>query len=324
MHTYSTLIIKALHSLSAKWRDYLRADEEVLPTLPAVEWLVINDAQPFSTTITVEQLLVMRPYLPGDHAYRALESLVGKGILEMPQPSTYRFTPRTLTQIDTIERAMQACAESSITLSRQQIDRLAIYTSAIVDGINYGPNPIKTPIFHFLYGKPTPSEHALPQVQQRLISLLAFRDDAHIAAWHEEGYSAPAIACATELVGSSDPWKVADLLALPLIYDSDYVMKGLKELTDAEDAVEDANGYLLTPKGAERRKRVEQLTDKYFDAPIEKWLSSDALKDWVQLLHSLIESARTTLMVNRPPSAPSGPPPTVSLPAIKTPPDQPS
>src|SRR5207248_166579 len=112
--------------------------------------------------------------------------------------------------------------------------------------------------FQLIYKGLTPSEHPLCQVQQRLIALQAYQDDAHIAAWRQDGYSPAGIRVATQLMMAAEPQDIEKFLQSPLFYSENYVIKGLEELFLADEIIEESKGFALSAKGIERRERVEQ------------------------------------------------------------------
>jgi len=296
----NSLIIQSIHYLTSHWREYIQSDAPVLPDLPPVEHLLVTDAQAIQEQITLERLAIVRPYLPQPYGQIVLDALVSKGVLEQFLPNAYRYTAATSSQVRNIERAMISCAETINTVGRPPVDRLAVLTTALVDKIEFGPNPIPAPIFSLVNHGLTPSEQALGQIQQRLISMLAYRDDSHIAAWRAEGYSPESISVATRLSHSAAPISVQAFLKSPLFYDEAYVRAGLQPLIEAGNVIESPNGFVLSDKGLERRENVELQTDEYFNAAFEKHLSENGFKEWSYLMNSLIDSARTTtLQFNR-------------------------
>ncbi len=265
---------------------------ELFADLPPVESLVLRDAQCICQNITVDSLQTLHPYLPAERARQTLQALAQKKILEFVSSDAYRYTTHTLEQVQETERAILAFAQKVGALSNEQAERLAVLTTALVDMISYGPNRVPTPIFALVNRNLTPSEHPHGQIQQRLISLLAYLDDAHIAAWRSEGYSPAAIRLATYLFMRPQPLSLADLVGWPLFYDEGYVRAGLDELLK-EANVEAADGsYKLTEKGLARREKVETLTDDTFKAPFEQRISENGRRQWTSLMTLLGEGGK--------------------------------
>jgi hypothetical protein len=294
------LALQGLHALTSGWRAHLPPNAEVLPDLPPVEWLVIHDAQCVYENITVEALLILHPYLPAARALAALHSLAQKKLLEVAPGDTFHYSKRTLDQVQNTERAMLTFAERNSVLTREQAERLAVLMTAMTDMIAYGPNPMPTPVFALVNRRLTPSEHPLGQVEQRLISLLAARDDAHIAAWRSKGYSPAAIRAATYLFAHSRPASIDQFLESPLFYDKAYLQLGLDELVSVQDVQKANETYALTVNGLARCEAVEALTDENFGAVFERRLSEAGRKHWTTLMTLLGEGSKAT--THQPPS----------------------
>jgi hypothetical protein len=297
LERFHVLVLHGLHSLTARWRDHVPPGAELLPTLAPVESLIVRDVQPAQDRITTDLLQIVHPYLPVTNARCALDALVGSGVFERAEPEirpeVYRYTARTLRQMQTTEQALLTCAASIHTLNSEQTNRLSTLTTALMDGLGYGSLPVPTPIFELTRPALTPSEWPLGQVQQRLIGLLAYRDDAHIAAWRAEGYTAPAIRLATQLADTGEMIPHNRFLQSPIFYDETYLRAGMDELLKADEVIETDRGYTLNLQGRSRRKRVEQLTNEYFAVPFEKRLSDQGLREWESLVWILIEARRT-------------------------------
>jgi hypothetical protein len=127
-----------------------------------------------------------------------------------------------------------------------------------------------------------------------LVSLLAYRDDAHVAAWRSEGYSAPATRLATYLFRRTEPVPSDKLMQWPLFYDERYLNAGLDELLKEADVEQTDSGYILSKKGAARREKVETLTDDCFRAPFEQRISENGRRVWMTLMMLLAEGGKST------------------------------
>jgi hypothetical protein len=289
---FFVLAVQGLHTLTAGWRAYVSPGVDLLPDLPPVEWLAVHDAQCIHQNITVEGLQVLHPYLLAGRAQKAIENLTARKILESVSANTYRYSAHTLDQIRNTERAILICAEKVTFLAYEQAERLAVLMTALIDMIAFGPNPAPTPIFKLVNAALAPSEHPLGQVHQRLVSLLAYRDDAHIAAWKAEGYDPQTIRIATFLFGKSEAVPISTLLQWPLTYEESYVRAALDKLLKEDEVELKDNAYKLTDKGTLRREKVENLTDQHFRAPFDQRISENGRRQWTTLMTVLAEGGR--------------------------------
>jgi len=287
-------MLQALHSLTVKWRSHLPAHAETLPELSRQEQNILNNAEPMRDNITIDALHAIYPYAPPERLRAMLDSCVKKGLLEDLTQGIYRFSPRMQRYIHDSQQAIITYAETITTMPTEQANRLAVLTVALIDKLSHGPNAIPTPIFNLGCANITPSEHPLVQVQQRLICLMCYRDDAHIAAWRAEEYGPIAIRVASHLKSFSEAATMQSFLKSPLFYDEDYVRTGLEELRQHGDLLDTGVGFALTAKGIVRRERVDSLTDETFAIPFEQRLSDFGRKDWMLLISGLIDTTRTT------------------------------
>ncbi len=283
-----------LHQLSARWRKYLPADAETLPELTPLERIVLNNIEIVGDNITLDALAILHPYLPQDQARKVLDSLVNKQVIERNREHFYRFTAKTQRYMTDIGQALLAYAEMLNVVPMDQAYRLAVLTAALIDKLTHSPQLFQMPIFSLALKAMTPSEHPLGQVQQRLMALMALRDDAHIAAWRAEQYSPVGIRVASHLFSLSESSPIEAFLKSPLFFDHAYVRTGLDELQQRGDLLDTGVGYTLTAKGTVRRERVEHLTEEYFAHPFEKLLTETGRKDWLLLMNSLVDTTKTT------------------------------
>jgi hypothetical protein len=286
--------VQALHSLTAKWRNHLAATAELLPELLAQERPVLNSAEAMRDNITADALQAVYPYATPERIRATLESFVRKGLLDDLTQGIYRFSPRMHRYLHDTQLALAASAEAIITIPSDQTNRLAVLTVALIDKLQKGPNAISTPIFNLSCTNIAPSEHPLVQVQQRLICLMSYHDDAHMAAWRAEEYGPVGIRVASHMHTLGEAVTMESFLKAPLFYDEVYVNIGLDELRQRGDLLDTGVGFALTAKGVVRRERVDTLTDEMFSIPFEQRLTDFGRKDWVMLITTLIEATRTT------------------------------
>ncbi len=297
MSKYHALVVFGLHALSAGWREHLSASAEKLPNLPPLEDHLLRELQAIPHDITLESIRTLHPYLPVAQTEQGLRALVEKGLLEANSKGGYACTPRALTSLQAIEKAVVSCAGLNTILSRGQADRLSVLMTALIDHIAFGSVPIPTPIFTLVIRSLRPCEEPMAQVQQRLVALLAYRDDCHIVAWKAEEYTPPTVRLASYLLATNQTMPLEKFLEVPLFYDAAYVRSALDELTARGEVLETGIGYSLTAKGIMRRERVEQLTEEYFNALFDNHLSDNGRRDWLALMSTLSEATKSTVPI---------------------------
>ena len=105
-------------------------------------------------------------------------------------------------------------------------------------------------------------------VRRCLIDLLAFRDDAHIAAWQPYDVSGHTWEAFT-YVWRGEAGTAAELAEkLPYRnYDEQAYADALEDLTARGWIVQKDGKYVATDKGKQLRQEAERATDRYYDAP---------------------------------------------------------
>jgi hypothetical protein len=108
----------------------------------------------------------------------------------------------------------------------------------------------------------------LPYIEQAISCLNAYRDDAHLAAWHPSGLDGPAIEALTLLWdGQANSLETLEAQLKhrghrPAVYEAAVDELRLRDLVHGPDIA-----LHLTPEGYVFRDNIEQQTDDYFFAP---------------------------------------------------------
>ena len=116
-----------------------------------------------------------------------------------------------------------------------------------------------------------PDAPLMVRVRRHMLDLIAYRDDAHIAAWQPYGASGQEWEAFT-MVWQGDAATAAELAEkLPYRnYDEDAYEKALLSLVARGWLVKEDEAYAATEKGKKLRQEAEDATDRYFDAA---WVS---------------------------------------------------
>jgi chromosome segregation and condensation protein ScpB len=114
-----------------------------------------------------------------------------------------------------------------------------------------------------------------------------FRDDAHIAAWREDGWSGPRIAVSTALFTADQPLSYDQLRATaPQLNDKDF-KSALSALHSGAEVSHTTEGiYTLTTTGRQARQLIEEMTDRNY-AVLANALLPDELKEFTGLLEEV-------------------------------------
>lgn len=137
----------------------------------------------------------------------------------------------------------------------------------------------------------------LYRLRRRLIYLLSYRDDAHIAVWAQhalDGYVWEAFSRVWEKQ-ATDASSLAELLSSRFYDETDY-QKALDTLVKLRWMDVTDEGYVLTGKGMALRENAEVLTNQAYDAAFET-MSLHDLVELECLLETLVEALKFELVL---------------------------
>lgn len=137
-----------------------------------------------------------------------------------------------------------------------------------------------------------PDAPAMVQARRKLLDLLGFRDDAHIAAWRPYGADGQVWEAFT-YVWRGDAGTAAELAEkLPYRnYDEDAYAAALQEVVARGWIVQDGESFVATEEGNRLRQEAEDATDRFFDAAWTGLGESDT-KELKRLLERMAEALR--------------------------------
>jgi hypothetical protein len=285
---YHRLVVQGANTLSATWSTHLPLNATTLPTLPYIEWNILKDTQTFPDNITLDMLRTVNPYLPEHNARQALNALVEKGVLHTVNDHYYYFSEHTRCFIGEVEQALQYAAQCTQTLTPQQATRLLQLTNLLIDNIGCATSPVPTPIFNMAMNAMTPSEHPLPQIQQRLFALQTYYEDAFIGAWKAELYTPASVRLAGYMLLHPAGLALHHFLTIPAFHDEKYVRGGIGTLIERGDALDTGIGFSLTARGVFHRQRVDTIAEQHFVWAFENALSEVERREWLDLMVSLV------------------------------------
>jgi hypothetical protein len=128
------------------------------------------------------------------------------------------------------------------------------------------------------------------QARRKLLDVLSFRDDAHVAAWRPYGADGQVWEAFT-YVWRGDASTAAELAEkLPYRhYDEDAYAAALQELVARGWIAQEGEGFIATEEGKRLRQEAEDATDRYFDAA---WagLGEAEIKELKGLLERMAEA----------------------------------
>lgn len=219
-------------------------------------------------TTTPAHLLIRNPYTSAEQYFAHLAHAARLGYLGEVSQGDFRMTPegRRITQ-QFIDEARYAMAEAD-PLPRAESQRLAGLLGRLVQSSLETPPP-PNPWSIGLSFKLMPSfDPPLPYTEQAISCLLAYRDDAHLAAWRGTGLSATALETLT-MIWRSEVNSFSDLVDQlgHRGHSSEVYVDAVTELRQ-RGFIEDRDSRLrVTAEGQRFRNQVERDTQSFFFTP---------------------------------------------------------
>ena len=264
------LIWETLDALTAHYGPVIdhAAEDLGIPISEWYGWLMaarIFEPDP----VSAERLHVRSAYT----APRTLEASLDKGrqhgLLELTGPGEYHLTEAGRAGVEHLIQTAWSAMSALQPLPQADLLRLAALLAQVDDACLAAPEPPgKWCLRIERHYDPGPDAPVMPRLDQHLSDLLAYRDDAHLAAWQQHGVSGQAWEAFTLL------WRgtartldgLCEKLARRGFTRAEYAA-ALDELAGQGWVVASGDGFAVTEQGAAIREAVEALTDRYFFAP---------------------------------------------------------
>jgi hypothetical protein len=259
--------------MGARTNDALMqfVEEQGLSDLPDLN--VVQIAWGFRPEpVTPETFIKRTPYANPDDVASRLDSAVERGWLEALGENRYTASARGTELADGLfELGDRIFGELEI-LSGKEMKRLIGLLYNVVETARQLPEPAEK--WALSWGAKFdrgPDAPLMVRARRNMLDLIAYRDDAHIAAWQPYGASGQEWE-AFSMVWQGDAATAAELAEkLPYRnYDEDAYEEALQGLAARGWLVEEDGAYAATEKGKKLRQEAEDATDRYFDAA---WVS---------------------------------------------------
>lgn len=243
--------------------------------------------------ITPEHIVKRSPYGNPEFVEEQMGEAVERGWLEVADEGQYAPTTRGQQAAEELFALADRMFGGVESLPDDDLKRITALLSGVVEQARELPEPVEKWALswgsRFARG---PAAPLMVQVRRRLIDLLGFRDDVHIAAWQPYGVSGQVWEAFT-YVWRGDAGAAADLAEnLPYRnYDEETYSAALEELVSRGWIAETGGKYVATEEGKRLRQQAEDVTDRYFDAA---WsgLSEAEMEEVRGLLQRLAEAVK--------------------------------
>jgi hypothetical protein len=278
------LVLSALNYLQDDGGQFRLGAEKA--GLTREEFWLLNRFRYFPGSVAPGDFLTFGPYASPSTYEQRLESLAAKKFAEAVDTGRYRLAEAGRKLVEQIYRDYYAAIARHDRLSDADVQRLGILADRVVAFLVRQPD-VPAPITNA-------TRSAFPEItrpwvytERRVTALAVFRDDAHIAAWREDGWSGPRIAVSTALFKAAQPLPLDQLRAATAqLNDKDFKSAVSALHSGGEVSLNAEDIYKLTSAGRQARQVVEDMTNRNYGV-LYNALSTGELKEFVDLLEQV-------------------------------------
>lgn len=220
--------------------------------------------------LTPKHFIDRTPYANPETFEQQMDQAAGRGWLEAMGEARYKLTARGQ---DVVHRLLALADEafgSVESLPASDLHRIVALLTQIAKKIVTLTEPAEkwSFVWNTQFERKDAAIPPLGKVRRRLLDLLSFRDDAHVAAWRPYGVSGQAWEALT-FVWRGEAFTAAELAEkLPYRnYDQASYATALEHLASLGWLAGQDGRYAITKKGQKLRQEAEEATDRYFDMP---------------------------------------------------------
>jgi hypothetical protein len=278
------LVLSALNYLQNDGGQFRKGQEKA--GLTREEFWLLNRFRYFPGSVASGDFLTFGPYTSTVIYEQRLEALVTKRFAEKIETGRYRSADAGRKLVEQLYRDYFAAIARHDRLSDVDVQRLGALADRVVAFLVRQPE-VPSPITNAARSAFPETTRLWVFAERRVTALAVFRDDAHIAAWREDGWSGPRVAVSTALFKAADPLPYEQLrAAVAQLSDKDFksAISALHSGAEVSRSVDDI--YKLTPSGRQARQLVEEVTDRNY-AVLFNALTAAELRELVDLLEQV-------------------------------------
>lgn len=278
------LTLSALNYLQDDGGQFRKGSEKA--GLTREEFWLLNRFRYFPGTVAPGDFLTFGPYASMSMYEQQLESLVTKKFAEKVDAGRYRAAESGRKLVEQMYRDYFAAIARHDRLSDSDAQRLGELADRVVAFLVRQPE-VPAPSTNAARSIFPDSNRPWVYAERRVTAMAVFRDDAHVAAWREDGWSGPRIAVSTALFKAGQPLPYEQLrAAVAQLNDKDF-KSAVSALHSGGEMSHNADDiYKLTPSGRQARQIVEDMTEQNY-AVLFNALTSDELQDLIALLEQV-------------------------------------
>jgi len=242
-------------------------------------------------SVSLDLLCKRTPYTNPSRFEKLLADTASAGYIDPKGDGNYMISDKGSKAIQTTNDAFYDHINKVNAFPADKLNELSMLLGRLVEAASKADLPTGTIALEVTRpGHPDVPSDTLALVDQYLDDLIAFRDDAHIAAWTPSGVNGHTWEVLS-YVWNGEANTVDKLIErLPFRgYSADDYTKTLNDLNERGWIEPGTNGYKITETGRKIREDAETATDNHYFAPWQV-LSGDELKRLGELLNELRET----------------------------------
>ncbi|MGH2593843.1 MAG: helix-turn-helix domain-containing protein [Anaerolineae bacterium] len=253
--------------------------------LDRLEFWLATRFRYFPGSATPHDFSTFGPYTSVSKYQTALDTLTEKKLVERAGEGRYRLSDSARKALaDTYAEYFARVARLNL-LSDDDAESLygladRVYTSALRQA------DVPAPILNAAHSILPEIDSVWVQLERRLVGALIFRDESHIAAWREAGYTGPRVELSTLLFQAEDGLPHDELRAAASRLDDKDFVSALSALHSGGEVTQRDERYKLSKSGRAARQEIEEVTDRNFARPFAT-LEDDRFEAMIELLDKL-------------------------------------
>lgn len=254
--------------------------------LDRVEFWLVARFRYFPGSVTANDFVTFGPYTSVSIYQDALNALAEKDMVNRVGEGRYKLAAamrkalgETYQEFFARVARTNALPDEDAAWLYASIDR--VYTAALRQ------SEVPTPILNAAHSVLPESDSTWVQLERRLVGLMIFHDEAHIAAWREAGYTGPRVEVSTALFrAGEEPLSYDELRqAAERLDDKDFT-SALSALHAGGEVTQREERYRLSASGRAAREEIEAATDRHYARPFAT-LGDEELDRVARLLDAL-------------------------------------
>lgn len=258
------LVLSALQRLQDDGGQLSRAIAK--KELSRAEFWLLGRLRYFPASVTPGDFKTYGPYTSTSIYEQSLEKLADQNLVERVETGRYRSAEAGRKLIEKLYHAYFGRIAKHDFLPANEVQRLGALADRVLNSALHQPN-LHTPITEATTSVFPAIDEAWVMTERRLVAITSFRDDSHIAAWRDEGWSGPEIALSTALFQSADGLNGAQLRAATSTLNDKDFKSALSALHSNSEVAHHEDQYVLSPRGRLSRQKIEDATNRNYGLP---------------------------------------------------------